>query len=174
MFGRISVFSLFVLFVVTSIYSQQKPYKLGILKKYDILENPEYQEIQSRYFNYTPEPDIIQSLKEAPDHYMFEIYMGFWCSTSRAFLPKFLKIVDLIGIPPQRIRIISIDKDKTEPREHLVNRKVQFIPTVIIRKGQVEVNRIVEYPVANIEADLASIILDGEYSPFHTLKSRND
>ena len=121
--------------------------------------NPEYQ-------NYKPNPELIKQLKAELNQYTITIFMGTWCGDSKREVPRFLSVLNAANFNAEQLQIIGLRSDapyyKLGPNNEESGLGIHRVPTFIIYKNGVEVNRIVESPKENLEQDLAAII-KGEY-----------
>ena len=71
--------------------------------------------------------------------------------------PRMLKILDSAGMKSEKISLIGVDINKTEPngREQLYNLK--NTPTFILLRNGKEIGRIVERPQISLESDLINL-----------------
>jgi cyclophilin family peptidyl-prolyl cis-trans isomerase/HEAT repeat protein/thiol-disulfide isomerase/thioredoxin len=120
---------------------------------------PEYKQAKEQY---RPDISVIEMMKSyvrAGDH--MEVFMGTWCPDSLREVPKFLRIVDDlksqfgVDLP---VRYFALDKSKQEPKALLAGRSVEKVATFIYYRGDQEVGRIVERPVAVFEDDLLTVV----------------
>lgn len=127
----------------------------------------------SIYHGYTADAGL---LKKAWTDEQVEVFMGTWCGDSRRELPHFLKIMDGMGIPPQKVRIICTKSGnpghKTSPGREEQGLYVFRVPTFIVRKNGREIGRIVESPVQSLEKDLLAIISGQSYEPNYAAGDR--
>ncbi len=86
------------------------------------------------------------------------VVLGTWCPDSRREVPKFLKIADRAGIPPDRIRLYAVDRSKTSPDGVTAQYRIERVPTFIFQRGGKEVGRIVEQPRGTMEAEMLAIL----------------
>ena len=113
----------------------------------------------NEYIGYEPDEFIIKQITELSDSIDIQIYMGTWCSDSRREVPRFLKILDLAGVDKNNLRIINVDRKKKSPNHEEKNKNIEFVPIFIINKNNIEIGRIVEFPIITLESDLLSILI---------------
>ncbi len=87
------------------------------------------------------------------------IVMGTWCGDSRREFPRFIKILDTLNYPKEKLRILAVDRTKSIDEEGYKKLKIQFVPTIIISRVGNEIGRIVESPKVSLERDLFEIIV---------------
>lgn len=86
------------------------------------------------------------------------VVFGTWCGDSRRGVPPFVKIADRIGIPPDRLRFYGVDRSKKGPGTEADEMRIERVPTMIVRRGGIEIGRIVETPKVSWEGDLLTIL----------------
>ena len=90
------------------------------------------------------------------------IYMGTWCSDSQDWVPKFIKLWELLDLSMTNVKIIGVhdadDKRKQAPdgSEKIYN--IEMVPTFIFLDGKKELGRIVEFPEGELEDDVFKIL----------------
>jgi cyclophilin family peptidyl-prolyl cis-trans isomerase/HEAT repeat protein len=120
---------------------------------------PEYKQAKEQYRADISVVEMMKSYVRAGDR--MEVYMGTWCPDSLREVPKFLRIVeDLksqfgVDLP---VRYFALDKSKQEPKALLTGKSVEKVATFIYYRGDQEVGRIVERPVAVFEDDLLTVV----------------
>ena len=165
----------FDLFLIEYVHCQQveERHLLGAINK-TALKNSTYQWYHNNYENYKVDTLTLRPIHNLKGKYLFKLFMATWCSDSKSFVPKFLKIFDFLGIPNNRLEIIAVNKDKSYPQKLLSQYGVVYLPTLIIVKRNKEVNRIEEFSVASIEKDMVQILTSEKYTPFHQRKWFNN
>jgi len=130
--------------------------ELGWLDR-SVFEKPTLHAFKEVYDSVQVSPDLVQLLREADSGLDMLVFLGTWCPDSRVQVPHFLKIIDLAGIPPARVKLYGIDRSKTSP-EGLANQyAISRVPTFIFLKDGHEVGRITEMPQTTMETDMLSI-----------------
>ena len=113
----------------------------------------------AEYDSYKPDKKVIKALiKKIPEDLSIVIVMGTWCSDSRREVPRFHKICDIIGIKPETLIRIAINRAKTTEHVNMEHLKIERVPTFIIYRLHKEVGRIIETPTQSLEKDLLEII----------------
>ncbi len=87
------------------------------------------------------------------------IVLGTWCGDSKEKVPRFLKILDLLGTTFDDLKLIAVDREKTAPDMDVKGKYlIEKVPTFIFYKGDVEIGRITETPKVALEKDLFFIL----------------
>lgn len=87
-----------------------------------------------------------------------QIVFGSWCGDSLAHLPCFLRIVELLGLTPDRLLLVGVDRDKGDPDGLARAAGVERVPTFIFLRHGEEIGRIVEHPTHSLEEDVSAIL----------------
>jgi len=161
------------LFLVTTIALQsQVPTEIlyGAIDRSSLQKTPFDKWFISGYQDYQPSVDVLQSLKKSDlKGICIEVFFGTWCGDSRREVPRFLKLLDEIGLPVKNIRLIAVGGSdsliKQSPDHEEAGKGIFRVPTFILYKNDKELGRINEYPVNSLERDLYAILLNQPYSP---------
>lgn len=117
----------------------------------------------------TLDSDAVASLAQVPPGAGVTVYFGTWCSDSRREVSRLWAALESLGADetahglPFDVRYIGVDQDKKQPVGLISTLDLRYVPTVVVRRGPLEVGRIVEVPLISLEADLAGL-LNGEMS----------
>jgi hypothetical protein len=123
-------------------------------------ELPEFSEwYNDEYVGYEPDEYILKQIKSLSDSIGIQIFMGTWCSDSRREVPRFFKILDLSGFEKNKLQIVNVDRQMRSPTHEEKNKNIEFVPTFIINNNEIEIGRILEFPIITLESDLLSILL---------------
>ena len=126
----------------------------------DRLEEYPYEEwFTAGYDDYVPESLFINNLLDLRwDNVAITVVMGTWCPDSRREVPGFLKIMDILDFPGDKITFIGTDMGKQSPIGGFEEMDIQRVPTFIFFVNNSEAGRIIEVPVASLEEDMVSIL----------------
>ena len=90
------------------------------------------------------------------------IFLGTWCGDSKRQVPAILKMLDCCNFPKENLTLIMVSNQpaqyKQSPQHEEKGRNILRVPTLIIEDHQVEIGRIIEYPVVSLEKDMLSIV----------------
>lgn len=106
------------------------------------------------YFQYEPEPGVVDELKLLLTPLEMTIVLGTWCGDSLREVPRFLKVLDVLEIPENDITIIAVDQSKSIPEDVIGKLQIERVPTFIIYKDGLEIGKIIETPIETFEKDL--------------------
>lgn len=112
------------------------------------------------YDNYTPVDYAINNIKEKLNDLTITLIMATWCSDSRREVPRFYKIVDLLGFDENNIKLICVNRLKQCPDVDISEYGIQYVPTFIFYKNGVEIGRIIEEPRSSIEEEIMDMLED--------------
>lgn len=145
--------------------SEEIPQKmlLGEFQRKALEKKPYAKWFKNNYNSFEPEDDSFEVISENISDYEITLVMGTWCKDSKREVPKFYKIIDEAGYDSEKIKIIGVNYYKEAPDHIEQELNVHRIPTIIFYKDGKEVNRFVEFPVDNLEKDLAEIVSGKNY-----------
>ena len=107
----------------------------------------------------TEAPEWAAQLKDAK----VDIYLGTWCGDSRRWVPRFINYWKAIGLNPDQLNLIALyngeERYKQGPNGEEKGKRIHRVPTFIFSREGEEFGRMVEYPVTNLQTDLAQIAL---------------
>ncbi len=132
------------------------------------------------YENYNPNKSTVAELKKQKlNDITIEAFFGSWCGDSKRELPRFLQILNTISFPEKKLTIIGVGNGdslyKQSPSHQEKGKSIFRVPTFIVYKNGIEINRITEYPVLSLEKDLLQILSDQPYIPnYHSFNFINN
>ncbi|MEL7264901.1 MAG: hypothetical protein AAFP69_08860 [Planctomycetota bacterium] len=109
------------------------------------------------------DPTITRRLaKRVDEEISITVFMGSWCGDSQRYVPRLFALSKQVGLPAKRINLQLLDyavgSYKRGPtgaeRDELIHR----VPTIIVRRGEQELGRIVESPMSSLEMDITQIL----------------
>jgi len=102
--------------------------------------------------------DALAQLRGRLNEFQLVVFMGTWCSDSHTLIPSFVKLLEQINYPFERILLYGVDRKKeTKGIEHRLY-QIDRVPTIIIIRDNFEVGRITESVEKNIQTSLLQII----------------
>ena len=132
---------------------------IGLCDRDGLLTTDFVDNYNDEYAKYEIDKKIINELKETVKGVKCVIVLGTWCDDSKKQLPRFLKIVDIIGNPFEEIKMIALDRDKKAPEMEVHDQySIEKVPTFIFYHGDKEIGRIIETPAESLENDLLQIV----------------
>jgi thiol-disulfide isomerase/thioredoxin len=162
--------AIIALFWCSSLFAQTDPVLLGKIKKEDMMKAPYNKWFEKEYNSYETGKDVLADLKKVNwVGFSIQIFLGTWCGDSHREVPRFLKVLDQIGFPADKVEIIAVNTGegvhKQSPAGEEKGKYIFKVPTFIVYKDGAEINRIVEYPVESLERDLIAIVSASLYLP---------
>jgi thiol-disulfide isomerase/thioredoxin len=115
------------------------------------------------YLGFTPNPENVETLKPLLEDVEIVVYMGTWCEDSHRELPKFVKLLKATEYPLELVDVIAMTRDKTTPQDYEAGLDITNIPTFIFYKDGVELGRIVEFAVEDLESDMIKVLSGQPY-----------
>ncbi len=144
----------------------QPPMLLGKINETGLKHDPYKEWFSKNYSEYIPNPTAIDSLTGQLNEYSITVFMGTWCGDSKREVPKFYKILNSSNFPLDRLTTVAVNRTKDaykqSPGGEHEGLNIHRVPTFIFYKNGKEINRIVESPKHNLEADILKI-LSGKY-----------
>lgn len=124
-----------------------------------VIESPQYPWFDTTYGSYRPTADMLEDMNTQLDSVRFVVVFGTWCSDSRREVPRFFKLMDLLGFPQDRITLYGVDRSLHSPPGIPQQFTITKVPTIIVLRNGAEAGRIVEAPKTTLEFDLMEILV---------------
>ena len=142
----------------------------GKIKTTDLLNPPFSEWFSPGYNNYQPGGELSNEIRKLiANDFTVQVFLGTWCGDSRREVPRLLKVLDHVGFPQDRLQLIALGGAdsllKQSPQHEEAGKGIFRVPTIIVYKNGVEINRINEFPALSLEADLYAILSLHSYSP---------
>jgi len=112
----------------------------------------------SEYNMYEVDSTALKNASEKLKNDKITIVMGTWCSDSRREVPRFYKILDYLGYPSDKVKLIMVNRNKKGSSDETDGLNIERVPTIIFYKNDKELGRIVEYPQESLDKDMVKII----------------
>jgi hypothetical protein len=112
----------------------------------------------SEYNMYEVDSTALKDASEKLKEDNITIVMGTWCSDSRREVPRFYKILDYLGYPSDKVKLLMVDRNKKGNGNETDGLNIERVPTIIFYKNDKELGRIVEYPEESLDKDMMKII----------------
>lgn len=136
----------------------QENIRTGVIS---LKELKHYRWFKKEYKNYNFSKIAVDSLSGLVN-FRVTIAGGEWCSDTKLYLPRFVKILESVKFPEENLKIIFVDRTKHKPEgfdNSFDSLQIKLIPTFIVfDKSGNEIGRIVEAPTKTLEGDLLKII----------------
>ena len=121
------------------------------------------------YENYTVDKKLVQLFKKQLNQHEVVLFLGTWCGDSKREVPRMIKILEAADFPQEKLKIIALDRRKENYKKGLHGEEEGWniirVPTLILLKNGIEVNRIVERPIDTLEEDFLTILTNSDYTP---------
>lgn len=102
--------------------------------------------------------DAIAPIRGRLNELQIVVFMGTWCSDTHALIPPFIKLLEQINYPFERLLLYGVDRKKeTKGIEHRIYH-MERVPTIILMRDNIEVGRITESVEKNIQSSLQEIL----------------
>lgn len=142
----------------------------GVCTKDSLTVEPFGKWFNANYDTYQPDAATIISLKKQSfENISIKVFFGSWCGDSKRELPRFLKLLSAISFPDKKVQLIGVGTGdslvKQSPGHEEAGLGIFRVPTFIIYKNGIEINRINEFPVFSLERDLLGILNNQLYTP---------
>ena len=142
----------------------------GAIQKKNLLQPPFNVWFNPGYDNYKPDPEVNNKLKKLlTKEISIQLFLGTWCGDSKREVPRLMKILDELSFPGKNLQLIALGGGdslvKQSPQHEEAGKGIFRVPTVIVYRNGVEINRINEFPALSLESDLYAILSGQSYTP---------
>lgn len=149
--------------VNTVVYSEKtkQDILLGPVTRSGFQMEPFSDWFDTNYSNYELDEQTIDQIpSSAWEGIKITVVLATWCPDSRREMPRFLKILDHAGFQEEKIRMISVNREKKAPSLDLDHLDIQRVPTMIFFRNGEEIGRIIESPEQTLEQDIVKIMIN--------------
>lgn len=112
------------------------------------------------YSDYTPHSEAIKSLKKAGiNSTRISVFIGTWDTDSQREFSRLIKVLDVMKYPKAKLEIIALNRKKESPAGEEAANNIHQLPTIIIRKYDKVLGRLVGNPKTGLlEQDLVQVL----------------
>lgn len=113
----------------------------------------------SEYTNYSIDAKLMDQNKNKFEGKLIKVVLGTWCSDSQREVPRFVKILDFLNFPSDKVLFINVNREKIGLSNEVEGLGIDFVPTFIIYENGEELGRIIETPENSLEEDLIKFVM---------------
>lgn len=84
------------------------------------------------------------------------VFFASWCGDSQEYVPDFVKLAHQAKM--KKVSYYALDRKKAMPGMDIEKYRIEYVPTFIVYRGELEIGRIVESPALSLEKDLWGIL----------------
>ena len=153
-------FKLFALFIFQTFLMHSQNDSVIVTGKYNpiLLESDWFKSWNKESENYQPDlQTMIELQKKDSSIFTFIVYLGTWCEDSQKHVPSFIQIARKLNWD---FTLVGVNREKECPfdKKECKIWDIEFVPTIIVFKENLEVGRIIESPHKSIEEDLLKMM----------------
>lgn len=148
--------ALLLLVSAPMLHAQEEKVLTGPITVTDLLDLPGW--FGEDYLAYQPASQYLDLIPQYLEDIDIVCVLGTWCSDSRREVPRMVRILQAKMIPPEKLQMIAVDREKRSPNGEASQFSVERVPTFIFIRNGKEIGRIVESPLASLEKDMLGII----------------
>jgi thiol-disulfide isomerase/thioredoxin len=100
----------------------------------------------------------VEELKPFLKDIHFKVFTRSCCTDSQREIPALYKVLDNANFNYDHLEMVALSHDKDTPDGLEKGFDVEYVPTIIVFKDDVELGRFVEFPQETLEKDLLAII----------------
>jgi len=120
-------------------------------KEFDSLFNTAYKE-------HILDSNSVEELKPLLKEIHFKVFTRSCCTDSQREIPALYKILDNANFNFDQLDMVALSHDRNTPDGLEKGFDIEYVPTIIVYRGDVELGRYVEFPQETLEKDLLAII----------------
>jgi tetratricopeptide (TPR) repeat protein len=156
----------------------ENPYLLGKIDKSGLTSENYKAWFNKNFDDYQVDQSTINELSKTLKNYTIKVFLGTWCGDSKLEVPRFYKIIEACQFPESQLEVVALsakpDMYKQSPNHEEQGLNIHRVPTFIIYKNGVEINRIMEHPIETLEKDMLNIITNDNYIPNYAIVKKVD
>ena len=156
----------------------ETPFLLGKIDKSGLTSENYKAWFNKNFDDYQVDQSTINELSKNLKNYTIKVFLGTWCGDSKLEVPHFYKIIEACQFPESQLEVVALsakpDMYKQSPNHEEQGLNIHRVPTFIIYKNGVEINRIVEHPIETLEKDLLNITTENTYIPNYIIVKKVD
>ncbi|MFZ1731499.1 MAG: thioredoxin family protein [Bacteroidota bacterium] len=152
----LTITAVLLLASASSLRAQEEKILTGPVTVADLIDLPGW--FGEDYLGYKPVSHYIDRIPDLIKDVDIVCVLGTWCSDSKRDVPRMIRIFQTKNIPPEKLQMIGVDRDKRSPNGEASQYNVDRVPTFIFIRNGREIGRIVEAPLASLEKDMLGII----------------
>ena len=133
---------------------------LGRQTKSQLRQEPFNSWFDEEYNSYEYDPQVLKELKKNNlNTCHITVFFGTWCGDTHRELPRLIKVLDAAKFPEEKLTLIAVNRKIETPNGEDVPYNIRRVPTIIVKKYDKEMGRIIEMTQSgSIETDLLNII----------------
>ncbi|HSL86309.1 MAG TPA: thioredoxin family protein [Bacteroidales bacterium] len=140
-------------------FAEQSTWLLGYVSLFQMTRLPHSEWYESGFRNYRFDENIAEKIRGVlPEEISITIVLGTWCPDSRREVPRFMRLLNYLKFPEEKLTFIGVDNVKLSPITEYEALNIERVPTFIFYKNNIEIGRIIEVPVTSLEQDMLNIL----------------
>lgn len=133
-----------------------RPALVGAVGVAELLaDRPEYNAGMKRY---NPDPTSMKALEGYDGTLEIEVFFGTWCPHCKIYMPKILRVANDSGNDGLLFKMVGVPKGFGTEDGPWTGKKIQTIPTIIVKRNGKEITRMNTAESALPEVELAGIL----------------
>lgn len=125
----------------------------------DVFQSEQFSQwYTTEYEQYNVQTEVLASAKPDLKGITIKFVLATWCKDSKREVPRFIKILNTLEFPLEKMEIIGVDRKKVCPEAGVEAGFVDYVPTFFVYRNGIEIGRIVEHPTESLESDLLKIL----------------
>ena len=92
-----------------------------------------------------------------------KVFMGTWCSDSQREVVALYKILKETEFDISKLEVIALSQEKDTPNHLEKGFNIEYVPTIIFYKNEIEIGRYVELAQDTLEKDMLAILNETGY-----------
>ena len=114
-------------------------------------------DVQSKYKKYRIKKSRLKNLNL--ENVTVKIICAAWCSDTREQVSSFVKIMEILEMPLEKIEYHFVNREKKAPGDSFIeNYTFTKVPTFVFYRNDLELGSIIETPAESLEKDLLWIL----------------
>lgn len=136
---------------------------IGVINEEGLMDEEFREWYKENYNNHILDTITINEIKPKLREVTIKVFMGTWCSDSQREVVALYKILKEAEFDISKLEIIALSREKETPDHLEKGFNIEYVPTIIFYKNEIEIGRFVELAQDTLEKDMLAILNETGY-----------
>ncbi len=136
---------------------------IGVINEEGLMDEEFREWYKENYNNHILDTITINEIKPKLREVTIKVFMGTWCSDSQREVVALYKILKEAEFDISKLEVIALSREKETPDHLEKGFNIEYVPTIIFYKNEIEIGRFVELAQDTLEKDMLAILNETGY-----------